>query len=505
MKRFARQCLERAWARPRAIPAKVRSAAERARARLRAFVVRVQLRTENTTGSRWRVISLGPQRLLSRVILLGFDRWYARIYRRVLSDPGVPLLSPGEVNNALVLSVIGSLGPGGAERQLVNTLRGTFTRGYRDLAVVAQYLDDEVSGFFRSALSEFSIPTETLRRGPDIIDVGLQEHPDNARLRAFVTRHRRKLPDEIGDVWAYVRELVARKPAVFHGWLDEVNAKAGLAAAIVGVPRIVLSTRSVAPYHFGLFQPFMREAYRALARLPQVTILSNSDAGARDYERWLRLPAGTIKTIHNGFDFSVLSVDRDLERRRAYRERLGLPDDCLVVGTVIRFSEEKRPIFWLETARHVASRNRSVRFLMVGDGPQRDEVARLATEHGISDRVVLPGRETKPLDAIASMDLFLLTSRQEGFPNVLIEAQAMGVPVVSSDSGGARETFVDGRTGWLIARDTPEEAAALVERALADRGALSAAGAAGAHHVRSTFDAASMVTQTLEVYGLRPR
>ena len=85
--------------------------------------------------------------------------------------------------------------------------------------------------------------------------------------------------------------------------MDYCNTLAGTAAALVGVPAIVLSCRSLAPDHFHIFQPYMRPAYRALLKRRQAMILNNSYAGAVDYARWLSLPADGVQVIHNGFDF----------------------------------------------------------------------------------------------------------------------------------------------------------------------------------------------------------
>src|SRR5262249_539929 len=156
-----------------------------------------------------------------------------------------------------------------------------------------------------------------------------------------------------------------RRPAVLHAWLDDVNVKAGLAAAVVGVPRIVLSVRSVGPANFLLFQPYMKEIYRALARIPHVRLLSNSEAGARSYEQWLGLTEKRFNVVPNGFDLGRLpDAPGRAYARRAYRARYGISGSCPVLGSVMRFSEEKGPLLWFETAAEVARRKPEAFFLM---------------------------------------------------------------------------------------------------------------------------------------------
>jgi glycosyltransferase involved in cell wall biosynthesis len=312
-----------------------------------------------------------------------------------------------------------------------------------------------------------------------------------------------KLPSELKDIPWYAQEFLATRPRVVHAWLDYTNVKAGLAAALIGVPRIVLSTRSVAPNNFALFQPYMREGYRLLAAHPTVCLLNNSKAGARDYERWLGLPRGTFRVVRNGFDFTGLEVGEKTEGAREFRMRLGIPLEAPLVGSVLRFSEEKRPLLWVEVAAHVAKRRPDVRFLMVGDGPLREKVRQRATACGLGDRIVMPGNEKDAAIAIAAMDVFLLTSRLEGFPNVLIEAQALGVPVITTDGGGAVETLIQGRTGYAILPHSTDLLVDAVLQVLGNPAWGEVARQTAQRFVRERFSMSEMVDRTLDAYFAR--
>jgi glycosyltransferase involved in cell wall biosynthesis len=247
----------------------------------------------------------------------------------------------------------------------------------------------------------------------------------------------------------------------------------------------------------------MREAYRALAARPNVCLLNNSQAGARDYERWLGLPQGTFKVIRNGFDFSTLEPADKIGAAQKFRARLGIPAEVPIVGSVLRFYEEKRPLLWIDVAARVAERRPDVRFLMVGDGPLREEARWRALGYGLGDRIVMPGNEKDVAVAIAAMDVFLLTSRLEGFPNVLVEAQALGVPVITTDAGGAAETLIQGRTGYAIFPHSTELLADAVLQILGDRPWREAARQAAQRFVRERFSMSEMVDRTLDAYFAR--
>ena len=97
----------------------------------------------------------------------------------------------------------------------------------------------------------------------------------------------------------------------------------------------------------------------------------------------------------------------------------------------MRFAAEKDPDLWLETAAVIAAARPDVRFVLAGYGEHADDVARKVQEFGVADRVILPGPTADVGLVYAAMDVLMMTSRFEGVPNVLIEAQAAGVPVVA--------------------------------------------------------------------------
>jgi glycosyltransferase involved in cell wall biosynthesis len=428
------------------------------------------------------------------------DRRYRRVFQDLFREPWERWFGSENVSGESITLVIGTLGPGGSERQAATTLVGLASRGYRDLALLCNRLDRPVDRFYSHLLEGCSISISELYQG--LRDANHGE--DNQALAcAGLKVLMEKLPAELKDIPWYAQEFLATRPRVVHAWLDYTNVKAGLAAALIGIPRIVLSTRSVAPDNFALFQPYMREAYRVLTAHPTVCLLNNSEAGARDYERWLGLPRGTFKVVRNGFDFSELESVEKSEGAREFRTRLGIPIEAPLVGSVLRFSEEKRPLLWVEVAARVAERRPEVRFLMVGDGPLREETQQRATACGLGDRIVMPGNEKDAAIAIAAMDVFLLTSRLEGFPNVLIEAQALGVPVITTDGGGAAETLIQGRTGYAVRPHSTNLLADAVLQILGNRTWREVARPAAQRFVRERFSMSQMVDRTLDAYFAR--
>jgi glycosyltransferase involved in cell wall biosynthesis len=291
-------------------------------------------------------------------------------------------------------------------------------------------------------------------------------------------------------------------PAVVHAWSDHRNIIAGIAATLAGVPRIVLSTRSVAPLGTRTVPTYFREIYQALLDRPNVVLVNNSAAGARTYSEWLGVEAKGVRVIYNGVDIDGLEQARNPQTTAAHRARLGLPADAKVVGSVFRLGRVKRPLFWLEAAAEVACRCPEAHFVIVGEGPLRDQMATAAAELGIADRLHMPGLSRDVAPWYDLMDVVLLTSEREGTSNTALEAQALGKPVVSPAVGGMPETFVPGTSGFLVsATPSPVDLAECVVRALTDTAWREEAERAARSLIRRRFSIQRMVDETLELYA----
>jgi glycosyltransferase involved in cell wall biosynthesis/cytochrome c-type biogenesis protein CcmH/NrfG len=398
-----------------------------------------------------------------------------------------------------VIAATASLAAGGAERQLVNLLRGLSDDKFGlELAVFCISLAKRSRrDFFLPALVES--PVEVVTPPDDQLEVLLSQ-PEVAPFAALI----RAFPSDMAGLIAFwLREFRSRRPQVVHAWQDSTALTAAVAALLAGVPKIILAARSVRPDNpRRRLKRFMREAYQAVLSHPSVTLTNNSRAGARDYADWLDLDANRIQVVYNGIDFDKMSRSVLPERVHERREQLGIPIDAPLIGSAFRMSEEKRPLLWVETAAKIAQAEPRAHFVVYGDGPLRSAMADAASAAGIGQRLHLPG----PDDAIAycyrAMDMVLLTSRHEGLPNVLLEAQSLGVPVVAPDVGGVRETILQGVTGWAVAAANASSLADSICQSLRDSAWMQEAREEAPRFVRQRFGINEMLRRTLEVYGL---
>ncbi|MGQ0702402.1 MAG: glycosyltransferase [Gemmatimonadales bacterium] len=164
---------------------------------------------------------------------------------------------------------------------------------------------------------------------------------------------------------------------------------------------------------------------------------------------------------------NVLLPDRPPLDRRSARRRLGLEEDAPVIGWVGRLSWEKGPDLALKALERIRQLPWTAVFL--GEGPDQRALVTQASELGISDRVRWVGTIPRAGDLFAAFDVFLLSSRTEGTPAVLLEAMTAAVPIVATAVGGVPHLLEDGTAGGLVPPDDPEALARALGECLEDR------------------------------------
>ncbi len=131
----------------------------------------------------------------------------------------------------------------------------------------------------------------------------------------------------------------------------------------------------------------------------------------------------------------------------------------------------------------------------------RGEMEAFINHHGLRERVHLPGTRPEVATPLSAMNIFILTSEFEGTPNVVLEAQWLGLPVVATDAGGTKESFEHGVNGLLATSSSEEEIAALVVEYLADTNKTENMAILSTRFIEHTFGTGRMITETINLYG----
>lgn len=198
-----------------------------------------------------------------------------------------------------------------------------------------------------------------------------------------------------------------------------------------------------------------------------------------------------LHLIRNGVDLS--DVDAAAASEGATRR-----DDLLVIGYIGQLITRKQ-VDTLIRAFHRLELPRR-RLCIIGDGPQRVEYERLASELGETARIAFMGFRDDRLRLMKGFDLFVLPSELEGIPRCLMEAMASGVPVVASDIPGNRDLVLDGTTGLLFRAGDDVGLARQIARLAQDSDLRARFGEAGRRLVREKFSAESMSASYLALY-----
>lgn len=233
-------------------------------------------------------------------------------------------------------------------------------------------------------------------------------------------------------------------------------------------------------------------------------ILANSSGVAGLLVREERVPLEKIVEIPNFLApgaFEAIGSAELAAQRRAW----GLPDGAFVVGIIARLSPVKNHALLLEAAARLDDR---FHVMIIGDGPSRGEIENLARKLQIDSRVHFAGEVVSHRNLHQFLDVSVLCSLSEGFPNSVIEAMAAARPVVATPVGGVIDAVTDGVTGILVSVDDPAPLADALLRLVADSSLRDRFGVAGRAVVQAKFTQEIVIERLSSLYeslaGRRP-
>jgi glycosyltransferase involved in cell wall biosynthesis len=258
----------------------------------------------------------------------------------------------------------------------------------------------------------------------------------------------------------WVAHHIARSSArvvVSSKW--EGHLVAGVAAAAASVPAVL--------WQHDIAKPAADE-FRA-ASIPAAVVVCSSDHAVRAQQRLT--PRTRVLKVHPGTSIARIAARAGSgERIRATLDLSGGP----LVGIVGRLDHWKGQHVFLRAAREVSARRPDVRFAVVGgpvigtEGSYPAEVEQLASELGLDDRVHFVGHQADPYPWIDALDVVVHASDAEPFGLVIVEAMALGKPLVATRLAGPTEIVEDGKSGLLVPPGEPRPMAAAILRLLED-------------------------------------
>lgn len=221
-----------------------------------------------------------------------------------------------------------------------------------------------------------------------------------------------------------------------------VSAVVGrLVGKYTGVPVVYTEHNKQERYH-----PLTRRANLLTMDLNAEVLAVSDDVRQSILQHWTGNPH-KVRVLINGVNTARFDPSR-YDRQRS-RQQLGLPAGVPIIGTVCVFRTQKRLPLWLELARDLKRQLPTAHFVLIGDGPTQTEVRQLASDYGLLDHLSLPGRLDEVRPWLSAMDVYLMTSEFEGLPIAMLEAMSMGLPIVATAAGGIPEAVSDGQEGFI--------------------------------------------------------
>lgn len=249
-------------------------------------------------------------------------------------------------------------------------------------------------------------------------------------------------------LWRLVRLIRTTRPDIVQTWMYHADLLGGLAARMAGNRNVIWGIRTTDVRAGGSSATvIVRWLCARISRwVPQVIVCA-AEASRRSHIA-VGYDATKMVVIPNGYDFSWLRASAG--ERETLRDQCGINQNDVVMGSLGRFHAVKDQENFVSAAGLLAPQYQQLRFLMVGRGLDWDnsQLEDWIDRSGCKDRFVLLGERKDVPQCLAAMDIFCLHSRTEGFPNVLVEAMAMGLPCVTTDVGDAAMLLAD--TGMVV-------------------------------------------------------
>ena len=296
--------------------------------------------------------------------------------------------------------------------------------------------------------------------------------------------------------WRIIRDLRRlmenEKVQIVHTHLYDGNKYGRIAARLAHVP-CILST-----YH----NVYMRR--RTKYHLINWTLsafnnslIAVSEAVKKSVVRYDRIRPEKIRVIYNGIDPAKFQgiFDRD-----GVRQSFAVDEGDFLIGVIARLEEQKGHIFLLEALRRIRQQCPQIKILIVGDGKLRGFLEGKAHEMGLSGRVTFTGTRDPIAPVLSALDVFLLPSLWEGFSIAILEAMAMGLPVIATSVGGAAEVITPNQEGVLIPPGDIDSLETAMTDAALHREKYQAMGLAGRKKVYENFTRATHLSNLQSLY-----
>ncbi len=295
------------------------------------------------------------------------------------------------------------------------------------------------------------------------------------------------------------RLLKKEKPDIVHTHTSKAGLLGRLAARLAGIPSIIHTPHG--HVFFGYFGALKTKMFILLEKLAsRITdrIIALTPREKADYLSYKVAEEDKLVVIPSGIELHKCQPTPQEERSKL-RKELGIPDRSAVVGTAGRLVPVKGPGFLLQAIGQVISEHPDTYLVFAGDGPLRKNLKKDAVDRGLAKNIIFTGWRDDMARVLSVFDIFCLPSLNEGMGRVLVEAMALGKPIVASDVGGIPDLIIPGKNGILVPPQNPGELAKQILFLIKNREEREKLGRAG-KEMASAYSDEIMVKKIAELY-----
>ncbi len=268
----------------------------------------------------------------------------------------------------------------------------------------------------------------------------------------------------LSGLWQLHRLIRQHRPDAVQTWMYHGDLVGGVVGRLAGCRNVFWNIR-----HTELI-PGTGRSTRLVAKIDAILspLVPTGIVACAERARTVHIEMGydprKFTVIPNGYD--VTRFHPDAEARAALRQEFGVSPDTILIGLVGRWNVEKDHPNLLAAFSRLAGKRKNIALLLVGAGcaPDNAELTAQVERHGLRARVVLAGQRSDIPGVMNALDLHVLSSSSEAFPNVVAEAMACGIPCVVTDVGDA--ALIVGETGWVVPPADATSLAGAIDRAL---------------------------------------
>lgn len=289
---------------------------------------------------------------------------------------------------------------------------------------------------------------------------------------------------------------------IVHTHTGKAGVLGRIAAKLAGVPLVIHGLHGSMESTNPILDKLYTGLDRFTASFTDKFVSVGEDLRNKYLDRGIGRPED-YTVIHSGMELESFRAAKDMDNKKLKEKKkeLGIPLDAIVIGKVANFEPRKGYKYMVRAAGELNDQFEDLLFLFVGDGWYRDQVEEMVSGSGLEDRIIFTGFRRDIAEVMATFDVFAFTSLWEGLPQVLVQAAAEGLPIVTFDVEGAKEVVQNGRNGYVVpSKDVGALVKKIAELVENDEKRISM-GSKGPKQIGDEWTVERMQNKTKELYN----